>query len=66
MASFKSMFLLNNGMAYQFNKTHYPEGYQHLDQFAEYAKNASKCKRLAKDIRVETYRMDVTLVGANA
>lgn len=29
-----SIFLLNNGIAYQFSKTDYPEGYKHLDKFA--------------------------------
>ncbi len=59
-----SIFLLNNGLAYQFSKTHYPKGYKHLDKFAEH-EELEKMEALQKDIRVETYRMDVTLVDAN-
>jgi hypothetical protein len=59
-----SVFLLNNGIAYQFSKTHYPEGYKHLDKFAK-SEEREKMEELAKQIRTETYRMDVQLVGAN-
>ncbi|MEX1190713.1 MAG: hypothetical protein WEA99_01985, partial [Brumimicrobium sp.] len=60
-----SMFLLDNGIAYQFNKTHYPESYKGLDKSIE-PDDLEEMKKLAKDIKVETYRMDITLVGANA
>jgi hypothetical protein len=59
-----SVFLLNDGIAYQFNKTHYPEGYKHLDKFAK-REEQEQMEELAKNIRTETYRMDVQLVGAN-
>ncbi len=59
-----SIFLLNNGLAYQFSKTHYPEGYKHLDKFADF-EEFEKMDELSEDIRIETYRMDVNLVGAN-
>jgi hypothetical protein len=55
---------LNNGIAYQFSKTHYPEGYKHLDKFAK-REEQEQMEELAKQIRTETYRMDVQLVGAN-
>ncbi len=59
-----SIFLLNNGIAYQFNKTHYPAGYAQLDKFAKPEERA-KMDALRKDIRTETYRMDMRLIGAN-
>jgi hypothetical protein len=59
-----SVFLLKTGIAYQFNKTHYPEGYKHLDKFAS-PEEREQMETLAKDIRTETYRMDVSLLGAN-
>jgi uncharacterized protein YjdB len=59
-----SVFLLNNGLAYQFSKTNYPEGYR--DLLASVEENSrEKLLELRKKIRVETYRMDVELVGAN-
>jgi hypothetical protein len=42
-----SVFLLNNGIAYQFSKTHYPEGYKHLDKFAK-SEEREKMEELAK------------------
>ncbi len=59
-----SMFLLGNGIAYQFNRTHYPEGYKHVDKTAT-PDERQKMDELQKNIRIETYRMDVQLVGAN-
>jgi hypothetical protein len=59
-----SMFLLPTGLAYQFNQTHYPDGYKHLDKFAE-PEEREKMEELAKNIRIETYRMDIELLGAN-
>ena len=60
-----TMFLLNGGLAYQFEKYHYPEGYQQ----AMLKRNSHNYLRildsLNKLIRRETYRMDVELVGAN-
>ncbi|MBX2942742.1 MAG: SBBP repeat-containing protein [Cyclobacteriaceae bacterium] len=60
-----TMFLLDNGIAYQFDKTHYPEGYKTLERSASIEEN-KKMDALAKDIRTETYRMDITLVGINS
>jgi hypothetical protein len=59
-----SMFLLPTGIAYQFNQTHYPDGYKHLDKFAQ-PEEREKMEELAKNIRIETYRMDIELLGAN-
>lgn len=59
-----SIFLLQNGLAYQFSKTHYPADYAQLDNFTNPEERA-KMDALRKDIRTETYRMDICLVGAN-
>jgi hypothetical protein len=59
-----SIFLLNNGIAYQFSKTHYPADYVQLDKFTNPEERA-KIDALRKDIRTETYRMDIRLIGAN-
>ena len=59
-----SIFLLNNRIAYQFNRTHYPKGYKHLDKTAT-PEEHQQMDKLQKSIWVETYRMDVCLVGAN-
>lgn len=62
-----SIFLLDNGIAYQFNQSHYPEGYAtltretHLD-----AAKQQELDALRKEVRLETYRMDMLLEGANA
>lgn len=60
-----SMFLLPTGIAYQFHRRHYPEGYAPLSKFST-AEEERKEAELAKKIRLESYRMDVELVGANA
>jgi hypothetical protein len=59
-----SLFLLNDGIAYQFNRIHYPEGYSNSNMFAS-LEEQQKMEELSKDIRIETYRMDVQLVDAN-
>jgi hypothetical protein len=59
-----SMFLMQAGIAYQFNKVTYPEGYKPLDKFAS-AEERLKIERLQSQIQTETYRMDVNLEGAN-
>lgn len=59
-----TMFLMNNGIAYQFEKRYYPEEYKTIGKFAsnEYIEKQNK---LQDSIRVETYRMDIDLVGAS-
>ncbi len=61
------IFLLGNGIAYQFNQTHYPEGYAALrmDAGRDPAKG-QELDALRKEISRETYRMDMLLEGANA
>jgi gliding motility-associated-like protein len=59
-----TMFLLNTGIAYQFEKRHYPEGYKPLDKFAS-QEEIEIHNELSDSIRVETYRMDLELIGAN-
>lgn len=59
-----TMFLLKAGIAYQFEKIHYPEGYKELTKFSD-RKDFEAHRKLEKDIRRETYRMDIELIGAN-
>ncbi len=62
-----SIFLLGNGIAYQFNRLHYPVGYAELEK--DVRPDPTKQKQLdslRKGIDLETYRMDVLLEGANA
>ena len=70
-----SVFLLGNGIAYQFNRMHYPEGSRRegAKTYAALEKDAhldpakqQDLDALSKDIRLETYRMDMLLEGANA
>ncbi|MEO7082251.1 MAG: hypothetical protein ABIY71_12015, partial [Flavobacteriales bacterium] len=60
------IFLLDNGIAYQFDRTHLPEGYDELLQEAR--QNPAKQEQLDElraKVRTETYRMDMVLEGAN-
>ena len=58
------VFLLNTGLAYQFERVHYPIGFEHNDKFLS-AEAKEKNDALREDIRLETYRMDMKLLGAN-
>jgi len=58
-----NIFLLDDGLAYQFNRTHYPEGYRRPNLHGDDADEAMRS--LMDEVRVETYRMDMTLVGAD-
>ncbi|MCU0360540.1 MAG: SBBP repeat-containing protein, partial [Bacteroidia bacterium] len=60
------IFLLNKGIAYQFTKTHYPNGYLELIKKKDGSKNKEELEKLQKQIRTETYRMNMCLQGANA
>ncbi len=59
------IFLLENGIAYQFERLHFPEGYaeariaarQDLDQRALF-------DEMRQEVRLETFRMDMLLEGA--
>lgn len=62
-----SIYLLGNGIAYQFNQRHYPEGYTALEKDAHHVPaKQQELDALRKEIRLETYRMDMLLEGANA
>lgn len=54
------IFLLERGLAYQFEKIHLPEGYKHKGKLSVMDTNTPKAP-----IQVETYRMDMELVDAN-
>jgi len=62
-----NIYLLKaGGIAYQFNKMHYPEGYQDLQRDKHLdIDNREQIQKMEADIRLETYRMDMHLVGAN-
>lgn len=61
-----SIFLLGTGIAYQFNRMHYPEGYAELEK--DRTRDPGKQEQLdalRSQVRLETYRMDMTLEGAD-
>ena len=55
--------LRTGGIAWQFNKLHYPEGYLAL-QDNPTDESSKKREAMEKEIRLEIYRMDVRLVRA--
>lgn len=59
-----SVFLMKTGIAYQFERIHYPEQYQHPSKGMTTAAR-EKMLDLQKQARTETYRMDMELIGAN-
>lgn len=59
------IFLLENGIAYQFSRMHFPKGYQELLSIPEKEGAWEKRSELQKQIRVETFRMDMVLAGSN-
>lgn len=58
--------LRDGGIAYQFNRMHYPEGYKELmaDRLGLH-ENMGKMDEIQKEIYLETFRMDMNLVNAN-
>jgi hypothetical protein len=60
-----TMFLLSNGIAYQFEKLHYPEGYKSAQKDRHSTNYLKTLDSFNKLIRRETYRMDIELLGAN-
>lgn len=61
-----SIYLLGNGIAYQFNRLHLPEGLEALERDARH--DPAKQKELIalrEQTRLETYRMDMLLEGAD-
>ncbi len=59
------IFLLEKSIAYQFTKMHYPEGYLEMMRDKAGLEDMEKLQDLQKQIRTESFRMDMTLVGAN-
>lgn len=61
-----SIFLLENGIAYQFSRAHYPTGYSELMACAHREPwKQQELEALRAQVRLETYRMDVILEGAD-
>ncbi len=62
----KIFLLKQGGIAYQFERLHYPEGYEKLmgEKFPDPEKMKQR-EELSHQVRLETYRMDVYLEGAN-
>ena len=59
-----NIFMLSTGIAYQFTQIHFPEGFKHNKKHLTDEEQQEQ-KTLEDQIRVETYRMDMELVGAN-
>lgn len=61
-----SIFLLDNGIAYQFTREHLPEGYAALAEEVRFDPTEQEAlDALRKDIMTETFRMDMVLEGAS-
>lgn len=60
------IFLMETGLTYQFKKVHYPKGYKDLMNDKGQIRDPEKMLEIQKQIRTETFRMDMTLVGANS
>ncbi|MEO8588726.1 MAG: hypothetical protein ABI432_05105, partial [Flavobacteriales bacterium] len=61
------LFLLENGIAYQFSRMHYPDGYAELAADARQdMKKQKQLDAMREQVRLETYRMDMMLDGADA
>ena len=58
------VFVKNNGLAYQFTKMVYPQGFEHMTPSSTEAQKTRFYKQV-KDIELQTYRMDLNLIGAN-
>ncbi|MBK9147303.1 MAG: T9SS type A sorting domain-containing protein [Flavobacteriales bacterium] len=57
------LFLLDNGIAYQFSRLHHP---QRSQEAAPHARpDRAGAKQMGGDLRLETYRMDMVLEGAD-
>jgi len=60
------LFLLENGIAYQFSRTHYPEGYAELLADASHDnEKLAQLDAMREQVRLETFRMDMLLDGAS-
>ena len=62
-----SIFLMGTGIAYQFNMLNTPAGYTELERDAHLdPARQNELKALREKVRLETWRMDMVLEGANA
>jgi gliding motility-associated-like protein len=59
-----SIFVMKTGLAYQFSRIIYPKDFD-IAHKGESPEEEQKQSELFKQTKVETYRMDVTLKGAN-
>jgi hypothetical protein len=60
------LFLLKNGIAYQFNRVHYPADYQELvADGPQDPKKQEQLDAMREEVRLETYRMNMLLQGAD-
>lgn len=60
------LYLLNDGIAYQFSRMHYPTGYAELMATAHHdRKQQEQLAALRDQVRLETYRMNMHLEGAD-
>lgn len=60
------LFLLGNGIAYQFTRMHYPEGYAELVAGShQEPKRQEQLDAMRDEVRLETFRMDMVLEGAD-
>jgi hypothetical protein len=59
-----SIFLLNDGITYQYNQIHYAEDYAHAGE-SDFRYDWAKREESVKNTRIESYRMDVVLDGGN-
>ena len=59
------IFLLETGIAYQFKELHYPQEYKAMKNGREEIGAVEKALEFQKQMRTETFRMDMTFVGAN-
>ena len=57
------LFLLESGIAYQFSRAHYPEGYR--EAMRDQQTDPSALYTLREQIRLETFRMNMLLEGAD-
>jgi hypothetical protein len=58
------VFVKNNGLAYQFTNMIYPKGFEHMTPSSTEAQKTRFYKQV-KEIELQTYRMDLNLIGAN-
>lgn len=62
-----NIFLLGNGIAYQFNRVHYPEDLMELmNERMRDPEDEMRLTAMCAQVRLETYRMDMILEGANS